>query len=208
VSIPPFSFVSDAFNDLPALTEVIFLESVTLKRRAKLSAEEQFYRRVRHVEIDSRSALQEIYGFRDCIALRTIIIPASVAIIRKPAFWNCRSLSHVTFEDNSQLVRIRGFKECPSLLRLEIPPSVISLDLTAFTDSKAQSEIVFPKGTKIERVDLRSRFRRHVFLTFSCVECLQARRRRVHTAHVPFSIPEDDGSDASNDVEWMAAMCT
>jgi len=65
-------------------------------------------------------------AFKDCIALTSIEIPASVETMQGPVFLNCSSLTNVTFEKGSLLKSMIGeiYWFCPALTSIEIPASI------------------------------------------------------------------------------------
>lgn len=85
-------------------------------------------------------------AFMDLMFLSEVTIPASVKIIHKRAFENCRSLSSVMFALNSQLQTIDhwAFYECINLKALEIPEGVTTIGNGAFYGCAYLDSIVLP----------------------------------------------------------------
>jgi hypothetical protein len=65
--------------------------------------------------------MKGIRGFRKCIALERIQIPASVAMINEEAFAKGAFLKEVIFEKEGQLLECHGFHRCVALEALEMP---------------------------------------------------------------------------------------
>lgn len=111
--------------------------------------------------------------FSDCVALKTIQIPASVKEIKACAFKGCINLSCVTFEKGSNLQIIGGgytehthtssagtryyyfysfgaFDGCKSLTSIEIPNSVTEIGICAFSGCAQLQTVTFQKGIQIK----------------------------------------------------------
>lgn len=88
-------------------------------------------------------------AFKDCTALRSIEIPASVTSIEDYAF-NGSGLKSVTFAKASKITTIgyAAFMGCSALRSIEIPASVTSIGYVAFYGSGLES-VKFTKDSKI-----------------------------------------------------------
>ena len=90
------------------------------------------------VTFEDNSKLQKIgtNAFRDCVALETIEIPASVETISEKAFQGCASLETLTFDANSQLKTVgtgkNAFANCTSLKSVVLPDSVETIGVACF----------------------------------------------------------------------------
>lgn len=105
-------------------------------------------------------------AFVDCIALKSISIPASCKTIGLSAFKNCASLESVSFEPDSQLQSICGdyyysysyghyygaggaFSDCIALKSIVIPASCQEIGNTAFRNCKALESVIFLSGSRL-----------------------------------------------------------
>lgn len=81
-----------------------------------------------------------VNAFRDCTAMKTFYVPASVEKICEKAFQGCASLETVTFEANSNLKAIgvdgdagkNTFAYCTSLKSIVLPDSVETIGQSCF----------------------------------------------------------------------------
>lgn len=88
--------------------------------------------------------------FTECMALKEIIVPATVSEIGKRSFENCRSLTTVTFEANSQLKTIDNwaFYACHGLQSLAIPNGVTTIGDGAFWGCDYMTNVSLPSSMK------------------------------------------------------------
>jgi hypothetical protein len=87
-------------------------------------------------------------------ALRSICVPASVALLDRKCFRYCLQLSCVTFEPGSKLraIEFDTFHNCSSLQSIEIPASVELLGGSCFSDCRSLSSLTFEPGSKLTRI--------------------------------------------------------
>jgi hypothetical protein len=131
---------------------------------------------LREVVFAPDSRLRRISGFRRCIALRRIEIPAPVELIDRNAFSDRTLLTEVVFPTDSRLRTIDGFIRCCGLAKMEIPASVQRiLPLWGCT---ALRVMVFRKGSRIGQ-NLRCP-PCQAFIIYEDEEALLRQRRREH----------------------------
>lgn len=111
---------------------------------------------------------QEYHGaFNNCVALKSITIPASCETIGATAFKNCQSLETVVFENNSHLKIIGGgyydkyhsydyyygaFSDCTSLKSIIIPASCETIESSAFKECKALENVSFEQYSQLKEI--------------------------------------------------------
>lgn len=91
-------------------------------------------------EDESQLKVIGVNAFRDCKAMKTFYVPASVEKICEKAFQGCASLETVTFEANSNLTAIgvdgdagkNTFAYCTSLKSIVLPDSVKTIGVACF----------------------------------------------------------------------------
>ena len=103
-------------------------------------------------------------AFYDCVALKSITIPASCETIGKAAFNSCQSLETVEFEDNSQLKIICGdnsargyssdgaFADCVSLKSIIIPASCETIESSAFKNCRKLENVSFEPDSQLKEI--------------------------------------------------------
>lgn len=110
------------------------------------------------------------YGaFEDCVALKSITIPASVSTIYARAFWCCRALENVEFMDDCKLEIIDGgwfirsgsgyldtysngaFGKCFNLKSITIPKSVTTIGCGAFYNA-GLTTVTFEENSQLEEL--------------------------------------------------------
>ncbi len=91
------------------------------------------------------------YAFRDCVAIKTLNLPAYVTEIGVGAFVGCSSLETLTFAENSQLAEIKdsAFMSCIKLQEVELPASVLTVGSAAFYGCVALESVVISEGTTL-----------------------------------------------------------
>jgi hypothetical protein len=110
------------------------------------------------VAFEAGSALREIgeYAFQ-WSGLKSIVIPASVGVIRNSAFQGCQSLDSVTFEAGSGLREIgeRAFAGLlgPSRLKsIVVPASVGVIGKNAFQGCESLETVMFEAGSVLHEI--------------------------------------------------------
>ncbi|MCD7981632.1 MAG: leucine-rich repeat domain-containing protein [Clostridiales bacterium] len=73
-------------------------------------------------------------------ALRRVVIPASVRVIREAAFEGCRNLSEVVLQEGLREIEANAFSHCICLKRLHLPASVEEIGRYALSDTFGWSE--------------------------------------------------------------------
>jgi hypothetical protein len=107
------------------------------------------------VTFESNSKLHRIdesaFGWS---GLKTIEIPASVEVVCKSCFYECKSLTSVTFESNSKLQRIEESAFAESDLRtIEIPASVEVVCKSCFYECTSLISVTFESNSKLHRIE-------------------------------------------------------
>jgi hypothetical protein len=110
---------------------------------------------IRSVRFEPNSRLKMIrdWAFRGCRNLASISIPASVEVIDRFSFFECRSLTKVTFARDSRLRYIDGFGKCTSLSRIEIPASTEKISSLAFSECRSLTEVIFSADSRLREVN-------------------------------------------------------
>ena len=92
------------------------------------------------------------YGaFRECNALKTIILPKELTSIGDDAFRECKSLTSIVIPTSVTSIGVRAFRDCKALAQVRIPSSVISIGGNAFYyDRSALKEAMVQAG--LERI--------------------------------------------------------
>lgn len=89
--------------------------------------------------------------FKNNTSLRSVVIPASVAVIEENAFSRCTALSSVEFSPDCSLTEIKdgAFEGCSRLTALDLPDSDLSIASSAFKDSSLSGTITFHGSVSI-----------------------------------------------------------
>ena len=90
-----------------------------------------------------------VYPWRVKQETRTLVLPASLAVIGESAFENCGA-SEVYILDGCTTIGPNAFKVCGYLRAVHIPASVTSIDGTAFDGCSANLYIYGEKGSAAE----------------------------------------------------------
>ncbi len=76
------------------------------------------------------------YGmFKNCTALRSIVLPNSVKTVEMSAFSGCTSLESVTFGNGLEYISIAAFAGCSALTNVEFPASLLMIGEYAFYEA-------------------------------------------------------------------------
>jgi hypothetical protein len=125
---------ASAFCEYPSLTEVIFM-------------------------LDG--LIREMHGFRGCMSLNQIDIPASAEIITESAFSQCVFLTEVTFLSDSHIREVYEFQSCESRYRIDIPASTEMITPSAFDHCLSLALVIFAEKVTHKIVI-------HGFLWYNC----------------------------------------
>jgi len=98
---------------------------------------------LQNIELSNDFTSIDNYMFRNCVSLKTIIIPKSVTKIESNAFRDCINLESVQFSEDSLLTKIEesAFNCCISLKEITIPKSVVSIGEWAFAECTSLTSI-------------------------------------------------------------------
>ena len=90
------------------------------------------------------------YAFAGCLALENITIPKTVDAMATGAFVGCTSLKSVTFEEGSVLSAIgqNAFNGCVALESISIPATVKTVGVAAFLNCKALTTAIIAEGVE------------------------------------------------------------
>lgn len=80
-------------------------------------------------------------AFADCIALESITLPSSLKNIGESAFKNCTSLESIAIPDTVKTIGNSAFENCTALKEITLPESVISVGKWAFDSCSALEEV-------------------------------------------------------------------
>ncbi len=73
-------------------------------------------------------------AFQGCTLLERIIIPSTVKVIGRYAFYCCAQLRNVELCEGLERIHWEAFQGCTSLERINIPSTVKAIGVTAFLD--------------------------------------------------------------------------
>lgn len=149
---------NSSFSKCTSLTEITVPASVT-SLGARLF---EYCSNLKSVEFEKGSRVKNIgsnvFGSsteKEALnALEKITIPASVEVLGKNAFYNCKSLKSVIFEEGSKLKSIGNdaFRNCP-LTEVTIPAGVESLGENAFYYCESLKSVTFEEGSKLKSIE-------------------------------------------------------
>ena len=98
------------------------------------------------------ATLEEVgaYAFAGCLALESITLPKTVESLAMGAFVGCTSLKSVTFEEGSALAEIgqNTFTDCAALESIAIPATVKTVGVAAFLNCKALTTVTIAEGVE------------------------------------------------------------
>ena len=83
-------------------------------------------------------------AFKNCNALKAIVLPKGVTSIEDDAFWGCENLTQVVIPSNVTSIGRDAFGWCTSLAQVTIPSSVTSIGYAAFYACMSLTQIVIP----------------------------------------------------------------
>jgi hypothetical protein len=108
------------------------------------------------IDFEIGSELERIgsAALRDCIALASIDIPATVTIIEEGSFEECEGLESCSLDRNSILATIgaRAFAKCTSLRSFDIPPGVGQIGSKCFNECNRLHRREFLSLESVKRV--------------------------------------------------------
>lgn len=84
----------------------------------------------------------EPYTFKNCVKLKEITLPESLAIIAYDAFFGCSSLTKVVIPDNVTEIEKTAFSQCTSLTEATIGRSVISIGKSCFDGCEELATVI------------------------------------------------------------------
>lgn len=82
-------------------------------------------------------------AFNGCSALKSIVLPEGMTLIKKWTFADCSSLVDVTIPGTTTTLEFHAFKNCTSLRSVTIPNSVNTVD-APFYGCSSLSDIKVP----------------------------------------------------------------
>ena len=88
-------------------------------------------------------------GFKDCLNLKTIVIPSTVSIIETSAFQNCVSLEEITITEGVSDIGKNAFRNCSSLKSITLPNTLNALRNNAFTACTELKSIIIPISVEV-----------------------------------------------------------
>jgi len=87
--------------------------------------------------------------FRNCVNLKSIVLPKTVKNINASAFCGCSELESISLNEGLTGICYQAFWGCSSLSEIHIPDSVSTIDAQAFGDCKSLRVIRMPNGLKV-----------------------------------------------------------
>lgn len=87
-------------------------------------------------------------AFRDCMTLKSVVIPGTVTEIGRGTFSHCKQLESVTFPGSVRTIGQDAFSFCESLASLDIPDGVTTICYYAFSECKSLTAITIPASVK------------------------------------------------------------
>lgn len=85
-------------------------------------------------------------AFKNCTALKTVVIPTGVTSIGARAFKGCTSLETINIPTNATYIGSEAFSGCTALTNINIPSHVNSIGSEAFSGCTALETIVLPNN--------------------------------------------------------------
>ena len=77
-------------------------------------------------------SMVEVDGFKDCTALKKVIVPDTVTVIEDYSFYNCPALEEINIPKTVKNIGFQAFYGCASLKSMDIPASVKDIEAFAF----------------------------------------------------------------------------
>lgn len=108
---------SDAFRDLPVLSEVSMPHEITA-----IGAN----------------------AFRGCTALSAVSLPSSLQSIGQSAFYNCTKLDNIVIPSEVTDIGVSAFAGCTTLSEIEIPAGVTAISNSAFQNCSKLASVMHP----------------------------------------------------------------
>lgn len=91
------------------------------------------------------------YAFRDCIKLRTIVMPNTVRELGVGVFGNCSSLEEIQLSNRIEVLSSQVFSYCTALKNIHIPEGIKAMQGFLFQGATALANISLP--TSLETID-------------------------------------------------------
>lgn len=92
------------------------------------------------------------YAFWKSKYLEKVILPETIRVIEKGAFYACTALKDINLPSGMKAIEAEVFRECESLEEITIPETVESIGERAFQDCSKLKEIVLPNAvTDVEK---------------------------------------------------------
>lgn len=91
------------------------------------------------------------YAFRDCIKLRTIVMPNTVRELGVGVFGNCSSLEEIQLSNRIEVLSSQVFSYCTALKNIHIPEGIKAMQGFLFQGATALANISLPAS--LETID-------------------------------------------------------
>ena len=103
------------------------------------------------VKIQLDKGLQVIgpHAFRDCTALRSVIVPSTVTKLGLCAFSRCHSLTHAQLFEGLKCIKEGAFEGCTALRSVTLPSTVTKLGMGSFYHCSSLIELRWNEGLKV-----------------------------------------------------------
>ena len=86
----------------------------------------------------------DVYAFRNCSGLTSIIIPNNITSIGNFSFQNCTSLSSISMSNSVTTIGRGAFKSCTGLTGIRIPNSIVTINNGTFYDCSGLTSVTIP----------------------------------------------------------------
>ena len=100
-------------------------------------------------EIEGKTiTMLEVDGFKDCTALKKVIVPDTVTVIEDYCFYECSALEEINVPKNVRNIGFQAFYGCSSLKGIQIPPSVKEIEAFAFEGCSSLKGVTVAKDSE------------------------------------------------------------